>query len=180
MNTRKDIPSPVRIDFESGSFKGKSGKTYYIVDSLPVDYWIQYQMLIPELTYGVEFKDLHMTMKKAYEALTSGNELMKGLRLAGDLLYNQMSSITGFAGENRTPAVLRMAALWCIAEDEDLKKYDPNVAKKKIEDWKETGIDINDFFFLCGNKIQHFKEIYLDFYQKAEEIESQKTPNGQE
>jgi len=170
--------SPVHIDFEKGYFFGKSGKKYVFLDSLPIDYWIQYQMLIPEVTYGVEFKTLATTLKGAYEALTTGNEILKAHRIAADLLYNQLSAIKSFVDTSRHAAILRMAALWIVTEDEDLTTYDARVADQKIEDWKAAGIAMTDFFLLCGQKIDYFKEIYLEFHQREEDLENKIQPTG--
>jgi len=170
--TEVSTPAPVRIDFESGFFFGKSGKKYVFLDTLPIDYWISYQELIPEVSFGVDFKNLFLTCKQAYEALTTGNEILKGHKLAADLLYNQMSAIKTFASEKRHPAVLRMAALWIVTEDEDLTRYDSRIVDQKIEDWKNTGIAMEDFFLLCAQKIESFKQIYLDFHRTEKELEN--------
>lgn len=170
--SKSKAPELKRIDFEKGSFVGGSGKTYYIVDSLPVDYWIQSQMLIPEVTYGVDFKSLHGTLKGAYSALTSGNEMMKGVRLAGDMLYNQMHAIGQFGSEKRNHPVLKMAGLWCQTEDEDISQYDDKLNERKVEDFRSSGIDMNDFFLLCSVKIRHFREIYLEFHDLIESLEN--------
>ena len=170
--------SPIQIDFEKGYFFGKSGRKYVFLDSLPIDYFIQYQMLIPEVTYGVEFVTLAKTLKGAYEALTSGNEILKAHRIASDLLFNQMAAIKSFTDTSRHQAILRMAALWIVTEDEDLTQYDQRVADQKIEDWKATGLAMTDFFLLCGQKIDYFKEIYLEFHQRSEDLEKKSQPTG--
>lgn len=164
------MKEPVRIDFETKKFKGASGKTYHIVDRLPIDYYIAYQELVPEVTFGVDFLTLFKTCRGAYDALFSGNEVMASVRKAGELLINQIDAIKKFKDKSREPAILKMAAVWCIREDEEFKVVDEQLQKEKIEDWKAAGIDMLDFFFLCGAKIDGFIEIYQEFQGRNERL----------
>lgn len=176
--SKATIPTPVRINWEEASFKGASGKTYHIVDTLPIDYWIEYQRYVPELAYGVDFRNLHTKLNEAYTALTSGNEILKGIRLAADILYNLMSSVKNFATQERIHPCLLMATCWCIREDEEMKSFDPQLAKEKIKDWREAGIAIEDFFLLSSVKIAHFREIYSVYREdqnEAKEVMSKET-----
>lgn len=166
---------PVRINFQEAKFKGASGKTYHIVDTLPIDYWIEYQKHVPELAFGTDFKGMHDALSDAYKKLTSGNEVMKGIREAGDILYNQLHAIAKFATRDRIHPALMMSCCWCIREDEDFKTFDPKLAKEKIEDWREAGIAIEDFFLLCSVKIARFREIY-DVYRLENASKLTETP----
>jgi len=161
----------MRIDFTKDHFVTKSGKKYFFLDSMPVDYWTQYQMLVPEITFGVTFKNMHDTLIRINEALTTGNELMKGHAVAVDLSYNQAAAIKNFTDPSRFDPILKMSALWIVTEDEDISKYDDRIANAKIKDWKESAISMDDFFLLCGKKIGYFKEIYLDMHRLADQLE---------
>jgi len=173
MADKKEFPlrEGKRIPFDQGYFYGASGTKYVFLDSLSIDAYTKYRELIPAVTLGLTWEKVFKMINGAIEALTTGNELLKGHRQALDLLFNLNAGIKDFTDNSRNDACLTMASLWIVTEKEDLSTFDQRVCDAKIEDWKKAGYVMKDFFLLCAQKIATFTEIYLEFNQTADELE---------
>ena len=127
---------------ETKSFKTKSGKTYHVAQSneLSVDYFLEWLNLQPQVAYGVDFSSIHGNLSRAYENMNKGK-----VADAAVIVHNILNGIDKNINK-RTHPVLELAALFLIGEDEDRTKYDAEYMAVKIQDWKNTGVDITSFF----------------------------------
>lgn len=141
---------------------------YFIKDTLPVDRYIRYVQMVPEITYGFTFEYLNKTFNDIHAAATSGNDLIAGLRTCAELSYNASASLITFA-ERPIPRILLFCTLFIVREDEEFATWDEAFAELKIQDWIKSGIDMADFFLLAANFIPHFKEKYKLLAEEEEE-----------
>jgi hypothetical protein len=133
----------IRIDFNAGVLKTPE-HTYTMVESLPVDKYVEFLMLQNEVAYGYTFKDINMKHKEIYDALNKTDFVQ-----ASAILHNLMNAIlTGI--DKRNMPILRLCALFLIREDEDATKYNEQINKEKLQDWHASGIDFKDFFHLAA------------------------------
>lgn len=153
------------IDFDSGRIIGKSGKEYFIqANTLSVARYEKYLHYTPQVTFGLNFKELFDEHRKIYEATTNGSDVLNGLNVASTISYNMMEQIRQFGDNARRPAVIWFCALFINYEDENLGEWDESKMKKKIDDWDEY--NVFDFFLLAKNLVPGL----IDAYQELQEI----------
>jgi hypothetical protein len=59
----------------------------------------------------------------------------------------------------RVPKVMRLAAVFIVREDEDVRYYNETIAQEKIKDWEEEGLDIQDFFIIALSSIKGWNQV---------------------
>lgn len=163
MKKSQKPPEVKRINFEEDHFEA-NGNVYWIQDSLSVNRYMVYEEMVPQLTFNTTFLGLSKTLNEIYKAVTTGNDILKALRLSGELAYNQLVALKNF-DDNEPPMVLKFCTLFINRTDENIKVYDENLAKEKINDWTEEGIHMEDFFFLAGRSIKGYRTAYRSVFQ---------------
>lgn len=162
-----------RINFKSGQFEA-NGKIYYIqIDKLSYARYQIFEQMSIGFTFGVNFSDIFSVFHKIYNEATSGDSALTALHNVANLSYNQMKAIED-QGEDLIPNAIRVCALVCNTEDEDLTSWDESILKRKSEDFKKEGIAMNDFFFLANNVIEGLLEA-LNVSENLKGIENIKT-----
>lgn len=175
------VPELKRIDRKSGTFPATmEGKpvTFFVQDFLSVDRYIKYLQLLPELTYGVTFKEMHEKLMRIYELATHGNDVIGAFHQIATEAFNQISAIKNF-DDTRFPKILEFCALFINYSGEDITIWDDRVAKLKIDAWRKEGYAMNDFFFFAFNAVQGFKTAYQSLVSEEEgNFEITQIPDG--
>lgn len=132
----------IKLDLETKEFTGISGKKYYVAQAneLSLDYFLEWQKLQPQVAYGADFTSLNKNLNRAYEAANNGK-----IADTGVILWNILNGIDKDI-DKRTSPVLELCSLFIFGEDEDRTKFDAEYMQRKIEDWRNTGIDTISFF----------------------------------
>lgn len=153
------------IDFKSKEFMA-NGHKYIISDKITIRRFAEYQKLMPRLTYGLGFDEIFKNLKTAYANLNKQN-----FADAAIIIHNVMNGISNVEESSRIHPALKMAALFINRENEDIKDYNEELIKEKIEDWAKEGFNMSDFFTMSLNSISGFREAYQEYIQKNKELE---------
>lgn len=159
-----------RIDFNKGSFEA-NGKTYFINKTLNVERFRIFERLQAHIGFSVNFETLYGKLKEAYEALNKGKVADAAVKL--DNVINAVWSRL----EDKSIPALEMCTLFLVTEDEDLKSWDKELAKKKIDDWKRD-FAMDDFFQLAFNFVNGFIEAYNQHMESISEKEKEMLMKG--
>ena len=146
------------IDLEKEFFEA-NGKKYYIESGLSIERFEQYEQLEIHVGFGRDFKTIYDDLKKAWEHFNAGTPADGFV-----IVHNVMNGIATALEKREHPGML-MCTLFINEENEDRVKWDINMAKRKIKDWKEAGYDVNDFFVLAFSFVQGFVPIYNELIQ---------------
>jgi len=138
-----------------------NGNTYVIYDKISIDRFMQYEKLVPRLTYGLSFKEMQANISVAYQYLNKQN-----FADASVVLHNILNGITKIEEETRVHPALLMASLIVNKKDEDIRYFDEEVAMKKINDWQVEGLDMLGFFHLSIDCIEGFKGTLIEYIQR--------------
>jgi hypothetical protein len=146
------------IDFDKGILIGKSGKKYYIqAEYLSAVRYEKYCHYIPQIAFGLNFKELWDFAKEIYLIATGKhpdiepNNYFKAMYEIATMAYNLMQKIKHFGSHERRAAVLWFCMLFINSEDENLGDWDETKMGEKIDDLEEY--NVLDFFLLAKNCI---------------------------
>jgi len=164
-----------RLDLSKSTFEA-NGVKYRFSSNMCIDRFIEFERLQAHVGFGKDFQNMYTVLKDTYELLNKGK-----LADASVKIHNLIQGIATNLDKRDHP-ILEMCALFINREDEDVKTYDEDVMKQKIEDWRKEGYSIEDFFQLAFNFVEGFipayNEIIQDISDKAEEMV--KTTSGKE
>ena len=152
-----------KINFEEGSFIA-DGRKFIITDSLPIDYFMEFERLQNTMGFNMTFKQIFDKLKDIYTVLNSNKILDAGIKL-----HNLMSGIAERVDGKLHPA-LEICALFIVEEGEDRNVYSKEVSKSKIDAWRKEGYDMQDFFTLAIGLVAGFTEIYVDFMENISKM----------
>lgn len=150
-----------QLDLKESSFEA-NGKKYQILKEIPLSRYIEYQKMVPKLTYGLSFAEMFKNLSKAYEAMNKNR-----MPDAAVVIHNMMNGIAEIENENRHDSALQICTLFIIIEGEDLGKYDKDIADAKIQDWGSEGYGINGFFHLALATIEGFRKTFSEYILKG-------------
>lgn len=138
-----------------------NGKTYIISDKISIARYIEYQKLMPMLTFGTSFDEMFKQLKNAYNHLNKQNFADSAV-----IIHNILSNVARVEETERVHPALKMAAMFINTKDEDTSIYDEEGTKQKIADWTLEGYSISDFFSLSLNSISGFRDAFQEYTEK--------------
>lgn len=145
-----------------------NGKKYTVSEKISVERFIQYEKLVPELTFGLSFEQIYSNLRKAFELLNKQKFADSSV-----VIHNIMNGISSIEDEKRAHPALLMASLVINRQDEDVRVYDEFIALDKINDWQLEGLDMLGFFDLSLSSIQGFKTTLIKYTQEQAELISE-------
>ena len=164
-----------RLDLSKGTFEA-NGVKYFFSSQMSIDRFIEFERLQAHVGFGKDFKNIYEKLKTAYDHLNKNK-----LADAAVIIHNLVNGIAQNL-EGREHPILYMCALFVNREGEDIKLYDEDVAKQKIDDWRKEGYSIEDFFQLAFNFVEGFipayNEIIQNISQEAEAMVSNTGKSG--
>lgn len=127
-----------RIDFSTGKFEA-NGKTYYIETDLTVSRFCEHKILEKELAMGV-------TLDELYQSMTTIKQLLNQVKFVEaavfvDKIINHCANL-----KHKEPTILKMCTLFLNTDGEDRAAWNNDMMMRKLQDWKASNIDVNDFF----------------------------------
>ena len=152
-----------KINFEEGSYTD-DGRKFIITDSLPVDYFMEFERVQNSMGFNMGFKQIFDKLKDIYSLLNSNKLLDAGIKL-----YNLMGAVAEKVDSKIHPA-LEICALFIIEEGEERTVYNKETSKSKIDAWRKEGYDMQDFFTLAINLVVGFTESYVDFMENISKL----------
>lgn len=170
---RAEAGEPIKSVTKLDKFKA-NGNDYIIRSSLTVARFEEFEKLQARFGFGVDFAQLFANIRKAYDYLNAS--------APADAIVALHSIMEGikFKVDDRENEILAVCSLFICRPDEDVRKYDPELNKDKINDWREEGIDMQDFFLLASNSVQGFTPAYKqasrDIFQKVANARKAATP----
>jgi hypothetical protein len=148
------------LDLKSKEFTA-NGKNYIISDKISIERYMEYQKLSPLLTFGTNFEEMFIQLKRAYAHLNKQNFADSSV-----IIHNLLTSVGNVEQTSRVHPALKMAALFINREDEDCAVYNEELTNAKIADWTKEGFNISDFFTLALNSISGFRQAYQEYIEK--------------
>ena len=147
-----------RLTLEDGVFKTDK-HTYTIHDMLSVERFERYEELQIKMAWNMGFAELHALIGQAIELGNKGKGVEAWAKVVGlrDALNERLT--------DRVHPALLLCTLFFLREDEDPKKLDEKIAKEKIQDWRDYGFAIQDFFVVASNLVIGFRESYEEAIQ---------------
>lgn len=155
-----------------------NGTRYRVSRSVSMDRWEAYELLSVEIGMARSFTQFMDGLREAYDMC---NQVAAGKPVFADLavLLRDMLIGSTLVGEKQQPAVLKMAALFINYEGEDVRFIDDGIIQKKIDDWREEGIDMQFFFGFALRSIPGFFEAYkVASRDTSKPIEPEKKAQG--
>lgn len=148
----KELP-PDTTAFEA------SGTKYRVARSVSMDRWEAYELLSVEVGLGRSFAQLMQGLREAYD-LT--NQVASGKPVFADLAVLLRDMLMGAASVNEGHAhpVLKMCCLFINYEGEDVRTINDEIIAKKLDDWRNEGIDMGFFFDFALRSIPGFLDAY--------------------
>jgi len=174
-----DWKHPVKkIDFTQNymlcekEFEGKAEpRKYYFHDSLSVSRYEVFEDLEMLVAKGRSYADVLRSEKKIHDFLNKGLILDAGIEN-----YNSMELVKQKI-ERRFHPAMQLVALFVNQEDEDMTKYDERIMEKKMNDWKNEGFAMSDFFSLAFSLVEGFLENYTEISQGSSEKPKSGSPS---
>lgn len=169
-----------RVDFDAEVIPA-NGKEYRFSRDLTIARFKELEQLEIEFYYGFDMHGMFKRLKDVYADLNKSKPADAAIKL-----YRVMEGVADRV-DKREPVALRIAALFLVTADEDLTKWDEEIAKQKIKDWQEEGYLIDDFFTLVANALPGFLADYTSILentltadQKEESIKKSDQPQSKE
>lgn len=138
-----------------------NGKRYFVMDKISPERWKEYEKLVPVLTFGLSFESMFANLSKLWEHLNK-----QKFGDAAVICHNMMKGITDANDPKRVHPALMLAALVINQEGENVKTYDEQVMRDKINDWTVEGLDMLGFIALSRVSIQGFNETLIKYTQE--------------
>lgn len=160
----KELP-PDTTAFEA------SGTKYRVARSVSMDRWEAYELLSVEVGLGRSFAQLMQGLREAYD-LT--NQVASGKPVFADTAVLLRDLLMGAASVNEGHAhpVLKMCCLFINYEGEDVRTINDEIIAKKLDDWRNEGIDMG-FFRLCppfySGLLGRLQSRHPRYFERAEE-----------
>lgn len=151
------------LDLKTKEFEA-NGRKYIISDKISIERYMEYQKLSPLLTFGTNFEEMFIQLKKAYNHLNKQNFADSSV-----IIHNLLTSVASVEQTSRVHPALKMAALFVNRENEDCAVYNEELTNDKINDWTKEGFNISDFFTLALNSISGFRQAYQEYIEKNQE-----------
>ena len=136
-----------------------SGTKYRVARSVSMDRWEAYELLSVEVGLGRSFAQIMQGLREAYD-LT--NQVASGKPVFADLAVLLRDMLMGAASVNEGHAhpVLKMCCLFINYEGEDVRTINDEIIAKKLDDWRNEGIDMGFFFDFALRSIPGFFDAY--------------------
>lgn len=144
-----------------------NGNKYIISDKISIERYMEYQKLVPLLAFGTNFEEMFQQLKRAYTNLNSRDGKIAD---AAVIIHNLLTSIGNVEQSSRVHPALKMAALFINRDNENPAVYNEEQMNEKIKDWTVEGFNISDFFTLALNSISGFRQAFLEFTKKEQEL----------
>tara|TARA_R110000787_G_scaffold97665_4_gene201323 strand:+ start:20077 stop:20691 length:615 start_codon:yes stop_codon:yes gene_type:complete len=151
--TDRPLAEPIKNIYLLDSFMA-NGNKYIIRTDMTITRFEAFENLQIEVSFGSDFRTLFDNLSKTYELVNSYK-----LADAAVMMHNIMNGVAETINE-REPQILKLCALFICREGEDLAKYDIQLMKAKIEDWRVEGIAMENFFALAFNLVHGFTPVY--------------------
>lgn len=150
---RQTVGVPLKNILHRDSFTA-NGQKYIIHESLAMTRFEKFEELEPEVAYGMAADNLFDNLLKVYDFLNEQRPAD-----ASVAVHNMLNGIKRNL-EGREHPVLQICSLYIAREGENLATYDAKLNAEKIEDWRQEGIDYQNFFLLAFNLARGFTPIY--------------------
>lgn len=143
-----------------------NGKTYVVLDKMPIDSYIQYEKLSVQMAYGTTIPEFMKNLRKAYDLVNAQKFADSAVQM-----HNIMSGILKLDDKERYPYGLMICTLFIKEESKVKEKWTEEMGNKAIEDWITEGLDVGYFFQLAKSSILNLgKELSELVSQEAKKI----------
>ena len=144
-----------RIDFASGQFEA-NGKTYYLESQLTIGRYCEFVILQRELATG-------MTIDEIYKSMAALRKLLNDMRFVDAAVHTNNFINHCVNLKQKEPTVLKLCTLFINEKDEDRSKWGNDTVVRKLKDWSDAKIDVQDFFSIALTLVPTFTTAYNSF-----------------
>lgn len=142
-----------RIDFNQPVIPA-NGKEYKYIKELPIARFKELDKMEVEFFYGFDMEKMFEKLKASFDDLNKGKMADAAVKV-----HNLMKGIADRV-DKREHIVMRICSLFLITDDEDITKWDEELASKKARDWEAEGYAMTDFFSLAATSLPGFLRTY--------------------
>src|SRR6056297_134789 len=143
------------IDFTKNEIPA-NGKVYKILTQLPIGRFKELDKMEVEFYYGFDMQGMFDKLKASFEDLNRNKPADASVKI-----HNLMRGVAEKV-DQRTHVVIRICSLFLVTEDEDLTKWNEELAKEKEKDWAEEGYSMTSFFSLVASFLPGFLQNYKE------------------
>jgi hypothetical protein len=156
-----------RIDMTKTSFMA-NGKEYFITSFLSVARFCEFQIFEKEFAYSTDLKSLFKEVSACHKLLKDAVNFGS----VSDVIIKLDNLQRGIARlEEKEPTALKLCSLFINTVDEDPGFWSVDLMNVKIEDFKASGIEMQDFFQLALTSQHSYIDIYKQMSDKFSTIE---------
>lgn len=144
-----------------------NGKIYRVAASLSVERYEILERFEIEFGFGVTFKTMFDAWVEQYNCLNADKR--------ADAAVNAYKVINGMTNiDNAQIYAFQLCTLFINADGEDVRYYDTELAAKKVQDWKDGGIDSRFFFHHAARSVNEYFSVYRSLVQDISAVLSQR------
>lgn len=155
-----------KIDFKEGKFEC-GGKTYYVAETLSFSRYEKLQELLIEFAFSASVQDIFAGLRSTYEKL---NE--QKFADAAVLVHNLMAGVEKI--DKKQVAALKICALFCNTEGEDLTLATDSMINAKLDAWGGE-LDVTPFFHFAVSLLPEWMAALNVFTRTFSESQQKQT-----
>lgn len=152
-NNGKNLTTLIKITNETKEFEA-DGITWYIEEQISYDRWIAFLKYNQELAFNMDLDSMWENLEASYNA---NNE--QRYADSAVILRDIMQGVKNMS-DKRIPAACKVCALFINEKDEDRRWINEDMIQKKINHWRNAGIEMGSFFQLALTISPAFLKIF--------------------
>lgn len=135
--------------------------TYQIIGDagLGFERYTLFQKLSLKRGFGRDFAQIYEALEKIKLGI-AGETTVARLRADSIVSITALQDSVADFGNEQFDAALWLCTLFVLREGEDVASYSETVAEEKIKDWAAYGYSELDFFFLSGNMVPNYGNLF--------------------
>ena len=152
----------VNLDPNTKEFEA-NGTKYIVTEHLSIERYMMFEKLRIEVGFTASFSEVFQVIKRT---LGRCEDLIQGKKVFTEMvndLYNTLKGLTDIDGKK--PYSVWICTLFINTADEDVRFFNVEVMKKKIQDWEEAGIESHFFIGLAIAMLADFQTAYSEATQ---------------
>ena len=135
--------------------------TYQIIGDMGIGFerYTLFQKLSLKRGFGRDFAQIYEALEKIKLGI-AGETTVARLRADSIVSITALQDSVADFGNEQFDAALWLCTLFVLREGEDVASYSEAVAEEKIKDWAAYGYSELDFFFLSGNMVPNYGNLF--------------------
>lgn len=135
--------------------------TYTIIGDAGIGFerYTIFQKLSLKRGFGRDFAQIYEALEKIKLGI-AGETTVSRLRADSIVAITALQDSVADFGNEQFDSALWLCTLFVLRDDEDVATYSETLALEKINDWASYGYSELDFFFLSGNMVPNYGNLF--------------------